>query len=155
MNYLPKRQSAGIERFGRRLIELLPQLTRGFARHESNYLSTGKITLPQLWALEYLSRHKNCPMNELARFLNVSKPAATGLIDRLISQQLVRREGDSQDRRIIRIQITAKGATIVKNIWDQKRRLIVAVFGRIHPKDRAQYLATLEQVVEILSRIPS
>ena len=153
MNNIPKKEP--IERFGQRMIELLPQLTRGFARHESNYLSEGKITLPQFWALEYLSRHGNCPMNELARFLNVSKPAATGLIDRLISQQLVRREGDARDRRIIRIQITAKGMRIVENVWDQKRRMIMAVFGRIRPKDRTQYLSTLERVVQILSDKPS
>ena len=152
MNNIPKKEH--IEWFGQRMIELLPQLTRGFARHESNYLSEGKITLPQFWALERLSRHGNCPMNELARFLNVSKPAATGLIDRLISQQLVRREGDARDRRIIRIQITAKGMRIVENVLDQKRRMILAVFGRIPLKDRTQYLSTLERVVQILSDKP-
>jgi len=141
-----------IGRFGRRMIELLPQLIRGFARYESNYLSRGKITLPQLWVLEYLSRHKNTAMHELASFLRVTRPAATGLMDRLIVQGLVRREGDAKDRRIVRVNITAKGQRIINNIWEQKRRMVVQVFGRISPKDRAQYLGTLERVVGILNR---
>ena len=43
-----------IDRFGQRMIALLPRMLRGFARRESNYLSRGKITLPQLGVLEYL-----------------------------------------------------------------------------------------------------
>jgi len=140
------------ERFGRQMVELLPKLIRGFARYESNYLSRGKITLPQLWVLEYLSRKKGCPMNELAQFLSVSRPATTGLVDRLIAQGLVHREGDRQDRRVVRVEISAKGRRIVSHIWEQKRRMIVNVFGQISPVDRAQYLAILERVVKILAQ---
>lgn len=141
-----------VEVFGRRMVELLPQLVRGFARHEHNYLSRGEITLPQFWALEHLSRAQGCPMNDLARFLSTSRPACTGLIDRLISQGLVRRDHDRSDRRIVRVMITAKGKHILENIWEQKRRMLVEVFGQISPADRAQYLATLERVVAILSK---
>ena len=145
-----------IERFSRRMIELMPQMIRGFARHEHNSLSRGEITMPQLWLLEHLARQpQSRPMHELARFLSVSKPAATGLIDRLISQQLVRREPDARDRRIVRIAITAKGRRVLANIWDQKRRMIVEVFGQISPPQRAQYLSILEQVAATVSREPS
>ena len=145
-----------IERFSRRMIELMPQMIRGFARHEHNSLSRGEITMPQLWLLEHLARQpQSRPMHELSRFLNVSKPAATGLIDRLIGQQLVRREPDARDRRIVRIAITAKGRRVLASIWDQKRRMIVEVFGQISPPQRAQYLSILEQVTATVSREPS
>lgn len=140
-----------IERFGKRMVELLPQMIRGFARREHNYLSRGKITLPQLWTLEYLSREGLGPMNQVASFLSVSRPAATGLIDRLIVQGLVRRQADDQDRRVVRVGITAKGKRVLETIWEQKRRMLMEVFGQISPSDRAQYLTTLERVVRILS----
>lgn len=139
------------ERFGQRVVTLLPQMIRGFARRESNYLSRGKITLPQLWVLEHLSRASDRPMNELARFLGISRPAATGLADRLIAQGLVRRREDPRDRRVVRVNLTPKGRKIQANLWEQKRRMLVEVFGKISPPDRAQYLATLERVVAILS----
>ncbi len=153
MNYITQGDGMEIKRFGARMIELLPQLVRGFARHESNYLSRGEITLPQLWTLEYLSRQvqDGCPMNQLARCLGISRPAATGLMDRLIAQGLVSRAGDPRDRRIVRVRISPKGRRIVQNIWEQKRRMLVRVFGRISPSDRRQYLAILEQVVSILN----
>ena len=139
------------ELFGRRLIDLLPQLIRGLARHEHSSLTRGDITLPQLWALEYLSRRDGSPMHELARALGISRPAATGLIHRLIVQQLVRRAHDAHDRRVVRVTITAKGRRITRNIWEQKRRAIVQVFGQISPTDRAQYLRILERVVQTLA----
>ena len=140
-----------IERFGQRMIALLPRMLRGFARRESNYLSRGKITLPQLGVLEYLSSRRESPMNELARHLGVTRPAATGLVDRLIVQGLVSRQGDRADRRVVRINLTPKGRRVLDNIWNQKRRMLQQVFGRLSPADRSQYLATLERVVEILS----
>ena len=139
------------EQFGNRMIELLPQMIRGFAERESNYLSRGKITLPQLWVLEHLSRREVCPMNELARFLRASRPAATGMADRMIVQGLITRQDDPKDRRVVRIRLTAKGHRILKTIWDQKRRMLVEVFGRISPQRREQYLMTLGQVVQILN----
>ena len=139
-----------INKFSRRMIELLPRMIRGIAQRESNYLSRGKITFPQLWVMERLSHQDRCPMNELAHFLKVTRPAATGLVDRLIAQGLVSREGDSRDRRIVRVRLTPKGRRILSDIWEQKRRMLQEVFGRIAPARRQQYLQTLEQVVQIL-----
>jgi len=126
-----------LEQFGNRMVELLPKLMRGVTQQEHNYLSRGKITLPQLWVLGYLSRQKVLtPMNVLAKSLGISRPAATGLVDRLISQGLVRREGDKKDRRIVRVAITARGEVIISDIWEQKRKTVMKVFGQISAEER-------------------
>lgn len=134
------------------MIVLLPQLMRGFARRESNPLSRGKITLPQLWALEYIADHPGCPTNELARFLKISRPAATGLTDRLVAQGWVRRVDDARDRRMIRLEITAKGRQLFQSVWNEKKKELMRVFGHLSAQERGRYIATLEKVVEILSR---
>lgn len=141
-----------INRFGQRMTALLPQMIRGFARRESNYLSKGKISIPQLGVLEHLSSRKEAPMHELASLLDVTRPAATGLVDRLIAQGLVTRRGDPKDRRVVRVSVTPKGRKVLDNIWTQKRRMLQEVFGQVSPSARAQYLATLEQVVKILGK---
>lgn len=138
--------------FAERMVALLPQMLRGFARRESNYLSRGKISFPQMAVLEVLCREQGCPMNRLAQALGVTRPAATGLVDRLISQGLASRRGDPRDRRVIRVNVTSKGRRVFSNIWEQKRRMISEVFGRLPAEDRAHYLATLEKVVAILSK---
>ena len=140
--------------FSRRMVELLPQLGRGIARHEHTALSRGDVTLPQLWALEYVSRQRGGPMHEIARCLGISRPAATGLINRLIARRWVHREHDARDRRIVRITATAAGRRALQDILEQKRRAITHVFGRLSAGDRARYLAILERVVHTLTPAP-
>lgn len=136
------------------MVELLPVMIREMARRESNYFSEGKISLPQLSALQFLIKNNGCPMNQLAEHLNISRPAVTGLVDRLRNQTLVRREAGLKDRRVTHLYATAKAKQIVTHIWRQKRSTILHIFERISPLDRAHYLKTLEQVVEILSQRP-
>ena len=141
-----------VEVFSKRMIELMPQCIRGFSRHEHNYLSRGEITMPQFWVLECLSKCEGRLMSEIADFLGVSRPAATGLIDRLINQELVRRDNTPDDRRTVRISITPQGRKIVKNVWEQKRRTLVKVFSQLSARDREEHIKILERAVEILSQ---
>ena len=143
-----------IKEFASRVIELFPQIIRGFKQYENNYLTRGEITLPQFWALGYLDRNGKSKMNNLAKHLKISPPATTGLIDRLILQGLVVRKDDSHDRRIVWIELTAKGRGIIKSITRQKTETLIKVFGRISPKDREHYLSILEQVVKITVSLP-
>ncbi len=147
-----------IERFAQRMIALMPQLALGFSRrvhrHVHHGLMRGRLTLPQLWAMEYLCQQDSVPMKEVADFLAISRPAATGLINRLFAQGLARRDTDRRDRRIVRVTITAQGRRIIHTVWDKKRKTLTEVFGQISPRDRAHYLATLERVIGILSQRP-
>ena len=137
--------------FAERMVELIPQLMRGMSRHEHNSFTRGEITLPMLSAMECLAHQGACPMHSIAQLLDISRPAATGLINRLISQQAARREHDAKDRRIVRVTLTPKGRKMLTDIWRQKKRTLIDVFGQIAPAQRTQYLQTLEQVVSILA----
>jgi len=143
-----------IEEFAGKVIELSPQIIKGFKQYENNYLTRGKITLPQFWALDYLERNGKSKMNNLAKRLKISPSGTTGLIDRLMAQGLVARKDDPSDRRIVWIELTAKGRGIIKNIKKQKTETLIKVFGKISPQDREHYLNILEQVVKITASLP-
>jgi len=143
-----------INEFANKVIELFPRIIRGFKQYENNYLTRGEITLPQFWALGYLEQNGKSKMNNLAKHLKISPPATTGLIDRLIVQGLVVRKDDSYDRRIVWIELTAKGRGIIKSISKQKSEALVKIFRKISPKDREHYLNILQQVVKITASLP-
>ena len=143
-----------IKEFASKVIELSPQIIRGFKQYENNYLTRGEITLPQFLALGHLERNGKSKMNDLAKHFKISPSAITGLIDRLLVQGLVVRKADFHDRRIIWIELTAKGRGIIKSINKQKTETLIKVFGKISPEDREHYLSILEQVVKITASIP-
>ena len=141
------------------MMEVLPRCRRDFFRYEHGYISRGKISMPQFDVLEYLSSRREpnghrdaCLMTELARSFHISKPAATGLIDRLVAQKLVDRLLSAKDRRVVKVRLTAKGRQAVSSVLERRRQNLVKIFAHISASDRRQYVRTLEQVVEILKQ---
>jgi DNA-binding MarR family transcriptional regulator len=76
------------------------------------------VTRSQWWVLANLSRHDGAGMmqTELAKVMDVGKVTLGGLIDRLESGGLVKREADPQDRRAKRVVMTPKGSKLLGDI---------------------------------------
>ena len=83
--------SADLDRFSRKLIEVLPLMFREISRRENNVLTRGKITFPQMVALDYVTRKSKVKMTELARVLSIKMSSATVLVDRLIREKFLER----------------------------------------------------------------
>jgi DNA-binding MarR family transcriptional regulator len=140
-----------LEKFADRIIDLWPQLVRGLTKYEHNYLSEGKITLPQVWALHYLLKKKSCSMRELADFMMLGFSSMTGLVDRLVRQNLAVRDRTAEDRRMVHVRISSKGQRVLKQIFSQRRRAILNLYGTLSLRERTMYLHILEKLVGTLS----
>lgn len=143
-----------LEAFGDRMIELFPKLMREISQYETNYLTEGVITVPQVWVLDFLKDEKSAQMNELATYMKLKFSSATGLIDRMVKHQLVKRVRSETDRRVVFISITSKGKKILQEIYKQKRKGIIRLFGRLGFEDRMQYMELIEKLVKDLSSVP-
>lgn len=146
-----------VEQFCTRMMDLMPQMMRGMARYENNYLSQGKITFPQYRALLYLFKEGEKPMSSIAQILGVSKPSTTGMVDRLIVQKLAARRHDDKDRRIVWIKITPQGKKIIGDILKQRHKAMVKVFSLVSGEARRKHLEFLEEIVKtinVLATVP-
>lgn len=137
--------------FADKINELMPEIARGFFRRHTNELFKGRITVPQFFILDFLSQEGESKMTDIARFLIITTAAATGLVERLVKYGYVVRISDPQDRRIIKIKLSAKGAEMVKKINAQKRQMIIEIFGKISQEEREDYLRILMRIRQILS----
>jgi DNA-binding MarR family transcriptional regulator len=140
-----------LEAFADRAMELFSQLSRGMIRHETNYLSKGVITLPQVWVLRYLSRRRECSMRELADYMKMGVSSVTGMVDRLVKQGLANRRRTEKDRRLVYVDLTAKGRKIVKEILEERRETTLNLFESLSAEERSTYLCILEKLVKKLS----
>lgn len=69
-------------------------------------------TLPQFDVMAALARKSTgMTMTELSRFLMVSNGNVTGIIDRLVADNLVLRKAPAEDRRAIIVRLTPKGTS--------------------------------------------
>lgn len=138
--------------FSEKINEIMPLIIREFVKRQGNELYKGKITLPQFVILDFLLNRQTANMTEIASFMGVSTAAITGIVDRLVKYGYVIRVPDLQDRRIIKIMLTAEGSTLTKKINQQRRKAVMEIFGRVSESDRSEYLRILSHVHDILAR---
>lgn len=137
--------------FADKISEVFPVVIKEFLKRQTNELCRGKITMPQFIILNSLERQGENRMTDLANFMSVTTAAMTGLIDRLVRDGYVERAEDPDDRRIIKVKATQKGAVLVKKINLQKRQMIIDIFGRLTQQDREEYLRIIMQVRDVLT----
>jgi len=95
------------------LISIHPLLSKGFTR---GLRAKTNLNPGSLYVLGVLARHGKMSMSEIGCRLSMPKSHITGLVDKLIADDLVERLYDPNDRRIINIQITDKGVDDFKAI---------------------------------------
>jgi len=74
------------------------------------FASEFKTTLPKFDVMAALSRAEHgMKMTELSRYLMVSNGNVTGIIDRLVAEEIVERRAQAGDRRATFVRLTGKG----------------------------------------------
>src|ERR1051325_2686914 len=94
------------------------QLQDLIAEDRADPLFSSHLTLSQLKILMLLARHGSVSGIELAGMLGVGAAALTGMIDRLVVQDLVARAEDPHDRRVRRIALTRAGKELIASIFN-------------------------------------
>lgn len=88
---------------------------------------------------------------DLARAAELNPGAMTRLIDKLIERGLVERHADPSDRRVVRIQLSAQGQSIWRDIDQCGNRVRERALSDLDEAERLQFIRNLEQVRDNLS----
>ena len=79
------------------------------------------LTMPQLKVVLLLFTNGPERMSAMASALGVSLATATGVVDRLVEKDMVTREGDPNDRRVVLIRLSDKGEKLIAGLWQLAR----------------------------------
>jgi len=74
------------------------------------------LTVMQLYTLCLLEAGKSIPMNSLSSTLSCDASNVTGIVDRLLHQDYIKREENPKDRREKMITLSLKGTKICEKI---------------------------------------
>jgi DNA-binding MarR family transcriptional regulator len=97
------------------------------------------LTMPQMVTLFAIRGAGTCRMSELAEITQQSAGTLTGIVDRLIEDNLVGRVRDVDDRRVVQVTLTASG----------EERLARVEQARREDMDRMLQHFRLEQLVDL------
>ena len=70
-----------------------------------------------LLAIEGFPRRNWVTIGELAEQLRVAHHSAVGLVDRMEAMRLVKRTAEEEDRRRVRVSLTAKGLKLLEKLY--------------------------------------
>jgi DNA-binding MarR family transcriptional regulator len=88
-------------------------------------------------------------VGEVATIILVPQSTLTRLADRMVAQELLARVQDEDDRRITRLQVTAKGRRIATRLVVEARRHEDAVLAPLGAPDAAALKKTLRLLIRL------
>jgi DNA-binding MarR family transcriptional regulator len=131
------------------------RLQRVFAYDRSDPLFNSHLTLTQIKILMLLARHGSVSGGELAGLLGVGPAALSGMIDRLVAQDLVARTEDLHDRRVRRITLTKAGSELIGGILDAGAEQLRKVLSRLSDEELATVARAMHLLVDATAGEPA
>ncbi|HEX6655416.1 MAG TPA: MarR family transcriptional regulator [Candidatus Limnocylindria bacterium] len=133
-----------------RLIATIPQVMRHLVAHARRRRAWKSLTYQQYNVLRIIHTSGPMPQAEIARLLLVTAPVVTRLASSLVEAGLVERGHDPNDRRAVRLQLTARGR---RQVAAMRRDLLRAAQELIEPlpeERRAAVAAALDELQVLL-----
>ncbi len=94
------------------LSELVPVILQGV---QFSIISQNNLSTTQFFIMIVIDRPGKITMSALAKRMQMSLPRATGLVNRLIKQDLLERNTTLEDRRLVIVSLTAKGKKLIES----------------------------------------
>jgi DNA-binding MarR family transcriptional regulator len=113
-----------------------------------------EVTLTQYRSLVILASRGPQSLAALAEAVAVTPPTASRLCERLVRKGLVRRRSDRNDRRQVRVALSAAGQSLVDAVTAKRRREIAELLASVPAKDQRSVVAALRQLAASAGEVP-
>lgn len=129
----------------------------------NRYLQKFNITWSQAQILRYLAMHARATntkigeptdvfQKDLEEFFGLSNPTVTGLLNRLESKELVKRDTFAQDRRWKRLLLTQKGYDIQEKSFEGFLKMEAELLNSFSKDDKQVFVTCLNTLYESLAK---
>jgi DNA-binding MarR family transcriptional regulator len=132
----------------KKFIELMFRNSR-MLREEMRYSSNiAHLSILQIHTLSFLKEKRNAQMSEIAENFHIELPSATSLLNKLVALQLVERQSDEKDRRMVRIALTDAGNDILEKAMEEKLTHMEHTLSYLTEEEQHELLRLLEKLNE-------
>jgi DNA-binding MarR family transcriptional regulator len=128
-----------------RLSKMLLRMARSFDAALEDEITPQKFLL-----LNNLLRMKKCKVNDLAQEVNLSSGATTLALNRLEKEGLILRSRDEEDRRIVWVELTEEGRSLILRLVEKRHRVWEKMLSALTPEEEQEFFRLLEKMVNQL-----
>ena len=113
-----------------------------------------EVTLTQYRTLVVLASRGPQNLAGLADAVGVAPATATRMCDRLVRKDLIRRRTERDDRRQLRVALTAKGRSLVDAVTGRRRQEIARIMSEIPVEQLAVLVQALGRFASAAGEVP-
>jgi DNA-binding MarR family transcriptional regulator len=105
------------------------------------------LTGSQLLVLKLLEPRGQVSLSALSEEIRAKNSTVTGIVDRMERDGLVVRRRSGDDRRVVNIELTAKGKRLANDVKADPKQLFRALLAELSPKDAAELERIMTKLV--------
>ena len=136
-----------------RLVDLIVYLNRELHTGSLDEWRSLGMTIPQIKTLVVLQHKGPMRMGEIANFLGSTLSATTSIVDRLVDKQLIERDADPNDRRVVICKLTPEGVVGIDELWSIGRDRAAQVVEGMNVEEMGILVSALEMLRRILDGV--
>ena len=114
-------------------------------------LEKSGLTPPQFYVLATIGYAGGLPFGEIGAKMMVTVSNLTGIVDRLEEKKVVVRKRDENDRRVVHVVLTDKGAKLYKSTIPLFEKSIAEIFSRLDKPKQKELSVLLRKLNQISS----
>lgn len=103
------------------------------------------VSLAQYRVLVLIDGHGPQTVGQLAQSLDVNPSTVTRVCDRLADKKLIRRHTPPTDRRIILVELSARGRRLIEQVMNRRQRYIDQTLTRMTGESRQRLVVSLTE----------
>lgn len=115
------------------------RITKEFARRAN-------LTGPQLTVLKILEAFGDLSLSELSERLRAQNSTVTGIVDRMEREELVLRTRSTEDKRVVKLKLTEKGARIARDIAVEPMELFKSALVSLSATEARELMKILTKI---------
>lgn len=104
------------------------------------------LTPPQHNVLSAVRARPGCHQTEISRMVGYDRATVGALIAALEARQLVKREGNAEDRRLKTLTLTRRGRQLLASSTAAMERINTRILEPLEPKERELFIALLAKI---------
>ncbi len=113
--------------------------------NEALRIEAGKLgqSLAHFEVLKYVAERGDPTMKSLSDHLRITPPSASALVDALVDKKLLSRSYSPNDRRTIRITLTASSQRLLASLYKTKASVFTTMLKNLNKEERIIFATLL------------
>jgi DNA-binding MarR family transcriptional regulator len=117
------------------------------------YSKQNGFSMTQVAALFMIRGKGACSVSDIGDELQITNPAASQMLDRLVQQGLLIRAEDPNDRRLKQITLSKQGEIVLQESLQARQKWLEDLVKILSPDEQEQVIAALKILIDKAARL--